>query len=371
MHWVALDSAKSILDSGSGHPGRWANTRLIELLLPASHVLLTSLNLQTHNRRQLAKLLPYALEDQSLPSPELCHVAASAAKTDRPSVALVAKDWLQSLLRRLASDGLAATAAYSLADCLVANATEWHGYIDGGEGYIRTSAGGFSFDLDGGGAPAELLLALRDEQGRPQRIVLHISSGADCAPVRQWQLPVGVDLQCTDDWDWRTARLQANPVNLLQGEFDAAGELRIDWRRIRPTLVLAAVAAGVYLVSGITEWWQLSQRYRALTAEIEQAARKVIPAGPLIDPVAQLQRHLQDGRQSGGGVLAQAQRVASVLAPMQLNGMRFAQGELVLLPASTDAAQLDALRQRLEAAGFKVERKQGNGAVELLLRDAR
>lgn len=371
MHWVALDSAKSILDSGSGHPGRWAGTRLIELLLPASRVLRASLHLQTHNRRQLVKLLPYVLEDQCLSSPELCHVAASAAKTGFPSVSLVARDWLQLLLQRLASDGLTATAAYSLADCLVANATEWHGYIDGEAGYVRTSGGGFSFDPGGDGAPAELLLALRDEQGRPQRIVLHVPSGADCDFVHQWQLPAGVDLQCKDDWDWRTARLQADPVNLLQGEFGASGGLHVDWRRIRPTLVLAAMVAGLYLASGITEWWRLSQRYQALTASIEQAARKVIPAGPLIDPVAQLQRHLQDSRQSGGGMLAYAQRVSPALAPVQLNGMRFAQGELTLLPAGADAAQLDALQKRLEAAGFKVERKQGNGAVELLLRDAR
>lgn len=371
MHWVALDSAKSILDSGSGHPGRWANTRLIELLLPASHILLASLNLQTHNRRQLAKLLPYALEDQCLPPPELCHVAASVAKTDRPTVALVAKDWLQPLLQRLASDGLAAAAAYSMADCLAASEAEWHGYVDGEVGYIRTSVGGFSFDLCGDGVPVELLLALRDEQARPQRIVLHLPAGSDGANARQWQLPAGVDLQCTDDWDWRTARLHANPVNLLQGEFDAASELHIDWRRIRPTLVLAALVAGVYLISGITEWWQMSQRYQALTTAIEQAARKVMPVGPLIDPVAQLQRRLQDGHSSGGGMLAQAQRVAPLLAPMQLNGMRFAQGGLTLLPASTEMAQLDALQQRLETAGFKVERKQGTGAVELLVREAR
>jgi len=87
-----------------------------------------------------------------------------------------------------------------------------------------------------------------------------------------------------------------------------------------------------------------------------------------------LQRKLQDSRQAGGaGMLATTQRLAPLLAPLQLAGLRYAAGELVLLVRVGDAPQVDALLQRLQSAGVKAECKaltpqDGAFVAEIVLR---
>lgn len=373
LHWVALDSAKSILDSGVGNPGRWANTRLIELFLPAANVLLTSLTVPVASRRQLVKILPFALEDQTLAAPEQCHIAAGSGR-GRPTIALIARDWFAKILAQLAAVGVSAQGAYSLADCLPFVENEWHGYLTADGGYLSTGGGGFSFDWTADAPPPELLLAFRGANELPQRIVLHLARDIDSARLQPWVEQLPVEVRLNNSWDWRTAAVAGNAVNLLQGTFSPSAELNIDWRQYRLPVALVAALGCVYVGNVVGDYWSLSRQYKSASAAVEREARKTIPAGPLIDPVAQLQRKLQDVRQSGaGGLLASAQRLAPLIAPQQANSMRFAAGELLLQIRVSDAAQADALQKRIEAAGLRAERKglaPNNGAfvVDLAVR---
>ena len=373
LHWVALDSANSILDSGTGHPGRWADTRLIELMLPARNVLLAPLPAAIVSRRQLGRILPFSLEEQTLTAPEHCHIAASEVRGGNPAIALVARDGFARILARLAEAGVAARRAYSLAHCLPLVDGEWHGYISSSEGYVRTGSGGFSFDPDATAVPAELQLALR-APGAPQQLVLHLAADVAADSLQRWAQDLPCALRTVADWDWRTAVLADNPVNLLQGAFGPAAEFAFDWRQYRLPLVLAGVASCLYLAGVLGDYWSLARQYKAASSAVEQETRKVIPAGPLIDPLAQLQRKLQDSRQAGGaGMLATTQRLAPLLAPLQLAGLRYAAGELVLLVRVGDAPQMDALLQRLQSAGMKAERKaltpqDGAFVAEIVLR---
>ena len=76
--WVALDSANCVLAQGQGDPGQWAQTRDVEVLLPASRLVYRQLTMPAASRRQLSKILPFALEDEQLTPPDGSHLAAGA-----------------------------------------------------------------------------------------------------------------------------------------------------------------------------------------------------------------------------------------------------------------------------------------------------
>ena len=133
----------------------------------------------------------------------------------------------------------------------------------------------------------------------------------------------------------------------------------------------------LYATSVVVDWWRLDRQYTRISAAIEAEARKVIPVGPLVDPVAQLQRKQQDVSRNGAvGWAALAQLLAAQLGSSSLTRFHYVDGTALIELSLPDAAQAEALQQRLANAGLQVERKNGvvsNGAynVALLLKDAR
>lgn len=355
--WAALDSANSVLAQGTDNPGEWANTRDIELILPAHRVLFSRLLVPSASRRQLSKILPFALEDELLTPPDGCHLAAGPLQGDSVVVAMVAKDYLARLLRLLADQGIQLRRVVSVMDCVSQEDNVWHGLILGQNSCIRAGQTYFSFDPESA-PPVELMLALKQAATQPERLLLHTPDAESLAWQADWSQALSLDVQIDNRWDWRNAPINAGAVNLLQGEFDRSAAVSFDFQAYRIPALLLSVLASLYLGSVVIDWWRLDRQYRAATVALESEARKVIPAGPLVDPLAQLQRKQQDAARSGGaGWTSVAQRIAPLLDSSNLTRFHFADGEAVIALTLPDAAQADALQQRLAATGLQVERK--------------
>ena len=375
--WVALDSANCVLAQGQGDPGQWAQTRDVEVLLPASRLVYRQLTVPAASRRQLSKILPFALEDEQLTPPDGSHLAAGVLQGDSVAVAMVARDYLLHLLRRLAEFSIQPRRVVSVLDCLPSDRQDiWHVLLMPGDACARAAQSTFSFDFEST-PPVELQLALRQAITRPQSLQVYVAQGLDIALLAGWQGELGIDLQSHPEWDWRVAPLNAGAINLLQGAFARSSVATFDWRVYRlPAMLLSALIL-LYATSVVVDWWRLDRQYTRISAAIEAEARKVIPVGPLVDPVAQLQRKQQDVSRNGAvGWAALAQLLAAQLGSSSLTRFHYADGTALIELSLPDAAQAEALQQRLANAGLQVERKNGvvsYGAynVALLLKDAR
>ena len=375
--WAALDSANSVLAQGQGDPGHWAQTRDVEVLLPASRLVYRHLTVPAASRRQLSKILPFALEDEQLTPPDGSHLAAGVLQGDGVAVAMVARDYLDRLLRQLAEFSIQPRRVVSVLDCLPpAEQEAWQMLLLPADACARAGQHAFSFDLEST-PPVELQLAIRQALTPPQSLQVFVAQGVDSAHLDGWRDSLEVDLQCHEGWDWRTAPLNPRAINLLQGAFARSTAASFDWRIYRAPALLMSVLLLMYAASVVIDWWRLDRQYTKTTAAIEAEARKVIPVGPLVDPVAQLQRKQLDvARNGAAGWASLAQRVAAQLGSSSLTRFHYADDGALIELSLPDAAQAEALQQRLAGAGLQVERRSGsaaNGAysVALLLKEAR
>lgn len=375
--WAALDSANCVLAQGQGDPGQWAQTRDVEVLLPASRLVYRQLTVPAASRRQLSKILPFALEDEQLTPPDGSHLAAGVLQDDRVAVAMVARDYLMRLLRHLAEFSIQPRRVVSVLDCLPSAGQEaWHVLLMPADACARAGDSAFSFDLESA-PPVELQLAIKQAMTPPQSLQVYVARGLDTALVAGWQEMLGVELQMLPEWDWQTAALNPKAINLLQGAFARSSAAAFDWRVYRVPALLMSVLLLLYGASVVIDWWRLNRQYQQTAAAIEVEARKVIPVGPLVDPVAQLQRKQQDIARNGAASWASlSQRIAAQLGSSSLTRFHYADDGALIELSLPDAAQADALQQRLVSAGLQVERKSGtalNGAynVALLLKEAR
>ena len=358
-HWVALGQDHLLLEQGSGAsvPAKWLNARRVEVLLPADRVLLAWLDIPESQRRNLPKLLPFCLEDRSLLPPEQCHIAAAARCTAFGwPVAMVARDWLAASLKLLTTNGVRPTAVFSEADCLPIDTTVWQGAVIQSDIVVRTPSGLVRFDADAEQWPVSLSLALRKSSTPPEKLLVHLPAGVDGAEQAAWAAQGPVPVEWRAGWDWRSASLCPERVNLLQQGFGHSALSRIDWPQVRVPAILAGLLALVAALGVVADWWMLSRQSRALEREVELAARRVITAGPLIDPVTQVQRALQ-AKTNQGGFLSMAEQIAPLVAPARLESLRFSSGGMAIRVAAVEGAQLDALAGRLRAAGLAVEQR--------------
>ena len=373
--WAALDSANCVLAQGQGDPGQWAQTRDVEVLLPASRLVYRQLTVPASSRRQLSKILPFALEDEQLTPPDGSHLAAGVLQGDSVAVAMVARDYLARLLRHLAEFSIQPRRMVSVLDCLPpAEQEAWHVLLLPSDACVRAGQHAFSFDLEST-PPVELQLALKQALTAPQSLQVYVAQGVDSVPVAGWRDSLEVDLQCHNGWDWRTAPLNPRAINLLQGAFARSTAASFDWRMYRVPAMLMSVLLLLYGASVVIDWWRLDRQYAKTSAAIEAEARKVIPVGPLVDPVAQLQRKQQDAVRNGAADWASlALRIAAQLGSSSLTRFHYADDGALIELSLPDMAQAEALQQRLASAGLQVERKSGaasNGAysVALLLKE--
>jgi type II secretion system protein L len=252
--------------------------------------------------------LRYLVEELALPDPERLHVAATPAP-DRGALCLgiVDRQWLRSLLEKLAGAKLDATAAYpeSLLPPLLPHA--WTVVWLGGEGFVRTGENE-AVALDAtqrDGAPSNLRLALEQASAadtRPQTLVVRCGQGAAPPHIKAWSRALGVRMEAGPEWSWSDAQRRP-PLNLLQGEF-AARSVAAPWlRRLRRPAILAAALLALGSVSLAIDWWAKVRERDVLLGEMRAVYRDTFgERAVIVDPPLQMSRALADVRQRAGQV---------------------------------------------------------------------
>lgn len=325
LEWAAYDGRGTLLDAGRNLLTQLPAANRTDLVLPFERVLLTTVTLPKQNRRQLQRVVPFALEDRLLTAPEHSHCALGEPAGPLWPVAVVERSWLSGVL--------AAVRAQRPVQAV------WPGWY---------------------WLPVGARLWLGQEGW--SRIQRHQGAYLLERPVVDASDP----LAGSDDYSWETLAWQrrtpdGQAINLLQGTF--AGQPRVAGARSPWRWTAALAAAVVLLFYGQLAWsvWQGKQQIKRLNSGINAAFYQVFPASAsIVDPVLQVERKLKEQGNAAGlpppddflVMLDTASGFMRSSGPVA--GIDYSNGELQMR-VSMAASAVEAMTPAARAAGMELE----------------
>lgn len=361
LHWLGLPEGAS--GTGAVPEMLRAPQREVVVLVPAEDVLLTTAELPRANPAKLARVLPFALEDQVLDPVEHLHFALGPRVDDgRHAVAVVARERLQAWLTRLHDAGIVADALLPDTLALPFAASTATILQEPERLLLRNGAcSGFACawgELDAWLTADNALHGVRWYEAAASAASANLTS----------LLPGGIDIDKQPTAPVMTIFAQGlgggkPALDLLQGEWAPRHRHAPQRRLWRIAAMLALAAIGLGLVAQVADLMQL----RAANAQMESAIGKLYAdafpqAPPTPDPVARMRSELQ--RLGAGttetGLLSMLGKIAPILSShdsqMVTLGMEYRAGTLELAVRAINVAGLDRLRERLETIpGMRVE----------------
>ena len=365
----------------------------VQLVLPATEVLITRANLPHSAKRHAGSVLAFAVEEETLGDPDANQVSWLGSAADADVLAVTDRQGLKAWHDALEAAGIGEYEVHCETLMLPMTAGEWSLAWDGREGFVRTSEiEGAATDCgDRETPPLSLRLMLDEAKARieaPKSIVLYPSMTApdaesNAAPDPDaWQRKLGVALRLAGPWDWRRAPPDAG-VSLAQE--------RQRWRllpgtlqRLRPAAWLVGIALAVQALALIVDWTRLAGEQRSLRAQMESRFRTTFPdAVAVADPALQMQRKLTDarhaaGQSDSGDFLPMIEKVATALKEVPAGALRitsYESGRMTLELAAVEEAGVRRIVARLLQTGMRVDTspagtRAGSATVVLTVRSS-
>lgn len=356
LAWLAQDaSGRALSGANAGAPPRETLARAdhLTVLVPAEAVLLTETPAVSRQRAQLAKAVPFALEERLASPVEELHFALPAQSAAQVlPVAVVARATLRGWIAQLAEHGIRADVLIpeSLALPVVNDATTI--VVDGERALIRSGATQASVCAT---AQLEAWLSALG----PQPAALEIHDFRNAAPLPLAARAQRYQERQRDLLAFFAAHLRTAPaLNLLQGEFAPAHRQVPAQKLWRLAAMLAAAAVASGLLYSVGDWLKLS----AESSRLDASMREVLHASfPKFDRVAGDPSQLMSSevaRLKGAGEASGALRVLGQVAPVLgsntrvvLRGLEYHNATLELVLRAPDVQTLDLVREQLAGLG--------------------
>jgi general secretion pathway protein L len=391
FEWARLDDDGAVLAAGHGQLDDSPVSGDCELVLASDLVLLDKVTASASQQRRLAPALRFLAEDLALPDPERLHVAAiPRAERDSLGLAIVDRQWLQSVLAKLGSAGLTARSAYPESLLPTPMPHAWTVVWVAGEGFVRTGRyEALALDCtEGDTPPVALRLALESAKGAgggPQALVVHSTASSAAPDLKAWAAALGLPVESGPEWHWASAR-RPTDVELLQGEFAVRGAAGPWLRRLRVSAGLAAAVIALSSAAIALDWAAKVRERDTLLREMRTQYRESFGDNAVVvDAPLQMARALADLRQQAGQIsagdfvalLAVASERLLDPARHHVESISYEAGLLTLSlrPAGgqPEAALLEELRATAVPPGYEVraEAAPGTGSIVLRLRAGR
>ncbi len=375
--WALIDTGReAVLGEGklADLPRR---AERIQLLIPATQVLITRVRLPPAARRRGGSVLAFAVEEETLGEADAKQVIWLGSKTgegdDTAMLAVIDRKGLQTWLSACDAAGIRNLELHCETLLLPRSAGEWSLAWDGREGFLRSA------DLEGAACdcgdrsspPLSLMLMLEEAARRgdvPAAIAIYLTA-PDAAPdLAAWQAALGLPLRLAGFWDWRKASADAG-IEMKQE--------RRPWRvppavlaRLRPAAWMVGLALAVHAAALMTDWAQLAGQQRALRQRMESRFRAAFPeAVAVVDPALQMRRKLAEGRHAAGlpdsgdflPMIEQVALALKELPPGMLHIVSYESGRMTLELGALEQAARQRMLTRLAASGLSVEDAQASG----------
>ena len=330
---------------------------------PATDTVLTTVTLPTRARRKILQALPYALEDRLLGDPETLHFAYRHEADGSLSVAVTARERLETWMRAFTQAGMRVVSLCPVTLLVPWALDSWSLSFSGQEILVRTGAvAGFvcSQALE---QPPPLLVSTIQEAARtpgaaPESLV--VFNAPKSFPADAWSATLELPVRLEPGSLWDKQADPVAPLNLLQGQYSQTGSMLSTWRPFIPALVMLAIWLLGNIVVDATDWWRLRRQHAAAVQEMTGILLSSFPeTKTVLDPAAQMQRSADallshSGKDEFLSLLARA-ATALQAAPGRLRGVRYLDHSLTIEITWSTPTAPDAFRQALESAGVRAE----------------
>lgn len=381
--WVLLGPDDQPLSEGRSEPRHWPAAAECEVVLTGPQCLWLEAPLPRATRRDLPRLLAYALEDRLLKDPDTQHLTVSHRRPaddgerDLAGVLVIGRERLRNLVAQLAAIGRAPRRVLAEVQTAPASADAWQLSLTADGAILRTMpTNGLSLDLDIL-APllAQQAAAARAANTAPARIDVHVAAGTLAPDLTQLQAETGIAVQASSPYQWWLGT-DRKASNLLHGEFAMREHGTSRLGKLRPALLLGSGALTLWLVANIGEVLWLKHRLGNIDERIERVYRTSFPSTPVVSPAAQMRQQLNLERARHGllrdddalALLAQAAEALGTDAASGIVALRYEEGRLDLTLGGPAAARAEAVVGLLASRGLLADLRQDGNAPHLLLR---
>ncbi|GAB1070580.1 MAG: type II secretion system protein GspL [Shewanella algae] len=329
-----------------------AGNRPVDVLVPASALQLTSVNLPEKGQRQALKALPFLLEDTLAQNVDELHFVVGPRDGESLSVAVVAHEQMQNWLSWLDEAGL--KVRKMVPDCLALEREDcdWALMAYEDQLLLRTGEGmGMSMPKDW---LQPLLPGLLEEQQTAPSLACYTEFQRPELECRQMPLEMPMLVLAKG--------LHKSPINLLSGPYVPKREYSkhlLLWKRVA---IVAAIALLLGLVNKGLNIHQMQTEADELRAQSESIYRQVVPGSSrIVNLRSQLESQLRtlQGSGSGGEFFAMLDGLEGAfkqVPDLKPNSLRFDAGrsEIRMQVTAKSYAQIEQFKE-LAGRKFRLE----------------
>lgn len=342
----------------------YAEQRSIIVLMSASDVVLSQVEIPAGANRKIESMLPYLIEDEVAQDVDDMHFSILKKTGNIVEVAGIDRDFLQSCIDELASLGM--TVKRVIPDVLTVPVQQGLAAVQLGKEWLIRKG-----DSQGICVDSEWLELFSQSDW--------VKEGDNFLPLTAYTpLP---ELGLADGQDWHftplplvmqllTEQALQSKVNMLTGSFRVKSSSMKYWRIWRKAAYAALVFLTVLIGYKLLETHRLERQAQAYRAESERIFRVVFPEREKIPTVSYLKRLMNDelnalqGGSAQGSVLQWLTPLPATLRSiqgMELQSIKFDsnRGEVRLETTSKDFQSFEQARVKL-AEQFVVEQGQVN-----------
>jgi len=346
---------------------RGSNTP-VTLLLAGQQVVSCTAQIDAKEKRHMAKLLPYELEEQLIDNVDDMHLAFTPGDNNRIAVSYVKDIDIESSLEallELSCDVRTIIPDYAALRLESAGITLVY---DGSHLIVRTGAlTGFAVEP----FLAPLVLAAQDNELDFTASINLIAETEEQLDLlyswlpTEWTAENGPEIIRTvgSFWDWLDPKPAYNTMNLRRGTYSRqlpVNRWLLSWKT---PLIFAAAAYLFAVVVGFAQYQGAKAEQKAIVAEMNDVYLKAVPNGRAGDPEGRLEKlvkNMKGDSSQSTNLMALFNTVAQTLAEagnISMSSFRYNsdQRELLMNIEGGSFAELEALRHKVEQKGTLAE----------------
>lgn len=293
-----------------------SHAQQIVLLLAASDVTLLRIAVPPLSASRLQAALPALVEEKLITDPDECALVAGPESDGFRTIAVVERDWLQTVVDSLSALGARRIVVLPLQLCLP---------LSSGEGVVAAAvteapdqidlAVRFS-ELEGMGLPIlpTQLDASAHEVGQALLALVNQHPFELSVPVGRLEAYADAvqALNCHDraitvreeNWQQWIEGARHQSMDLARG-LDYRQSSALDWTRWRWPLALVALLLVVHVSALNWDWWRMRNEASDLRAGLTRTYREAFPnESVIVDPLAQMTQKINQSRRGTGGAAA-------------------------------------------------------------------
>ena len=301
VRWVLVTDNSDTNDCGIvklSNAAELIQDRKVVIMLPIEELYVTSVAVQTKNKKQLEKAIPYTLEDDLTEDIENLHFALGKRKDNGEiPVIVISKSHLDHLIKILSNVNVLPDVVTADIYGLDWHEDQWTLCVDGGHLLARTEQSN-GFGCETNDFSDFMNATLREQSEMPSKVLVYSHPDEKLEDVLK--LP---NVELDDFWSpsaFIKGYSHDASINLLQGNYVKADKQH---KTIRPWKIAAALAAiWVAISMGQTaiEYSRLNTLDKRLTAEIDQTFKRTFPdVKKVVNARVQMQQRIKVLSSSG------------------------------------------------------------------------